>query len=295
MPPINRLTSEEQRRNRARDDQWEVSAHHRRRVTERILALAGPGNGRLCVLGAGNSNDLDVAALVARFREVHLVDIDGEALKRGLARQPLEQPRRGGQAAVHLHCVDLSSVWDSLDSLAGRQPQSDESLDELIARAANPDPPELGGEFDVVVSVGLISQLIDGVVRAAPATFPSFMELLLSVRSGHLRLLARLTVPGGHGLLITDFVSSATAPELAATTDAQLPQVAERLAASGNFFHGLNPVFLPELFRTDPILRSLVAEVTHCGYWVWDQRVRHYGVLAIEFKRTRAAQTRPAR
>ena len=35
---------------------------------------------RLCILGAGNTNDLDLAALLSTHREVHLVDIDSESL-----------------------------------------------------------------------------------------------------------------------------------------------------------------------------------------------------------------------
>jgi hypothetical protein len=277
---MNRLTAELHRRNQSRDNQWRVSAHHRRNVTERIMALAGTGGRRLCILGAGNGNDLELPTLAAAFREIHLVDIDGEALARGVARQ------FSGDAPVHLSSLDVTGVWDSLDALALGSPPSDEGLDELIRAAADPAPLPLGGPFDITVSVGLISQLIDGVVRAVPDTFPRFMELLLGVRTGHLRLLARLTAPGGHGLLITDYVSSATVPQLATMDDGQLGGLAEHLAAKGNFFHGLNPLFLPKLFENDPTLQSLIASVKHCGHWIWDQKSRLYAVMAIEFERS---------
>lgn len=277
---MNRLTAEQCRRNLARDDQWELSSCHRRNVTDRITALAAGRGGRLCVLGAGNSNDLDLPELVGAYKNVHLVDIDGDALARGAARQ-LATPE-----TVCLHGgIDLTGVWHSLAALPEESVGSGVGLDDLIVRAANPDLTGLPGPFDAVVSVGLISQLIEGVVMAAAETIPRYMELLLSVRSGHLRLLARLTAPGGLGLLITDFVSSATVPELPNTADADLGQLAERLAAAGNFFHGLNPLFLPTLFQQDPLLASLIAATTHRGYWLWHQRNRTYAVLAIEFQR----------
>jgi hypothetical protein len=283
---MNRLTAEQCRRNRNRDDQWKVSAHHRRNVTERIVSLAH--GGRLCVLGAGNSNDLDLPRLATVFDQIHLYDIDGEALSRGLARQfeTGGNTRRAAEqrATIHLHPgVDLTGIWDDLDTLS-IHPPTGAALDELIGRAANPPLP-LDGRFDVAVSLGLVSQLIDGVVRCAPESCPKFMELLLSVRSGHLRLLARLTAPGGHGLLITDFVSSATAAELATARDAELGALVDQLAAQGNFFHGLNPLFLPALFQQDPVLHNLIAGVTHRGFWIWNQRARQYAVLAIEFER----------
>ena len=282
QPPMNRLTAEQCRRNRSRDDQWELSSAHRRNVTDRISALAGDRGGRLCVLGAGNSNDLDLAGLVSAYDEVHLVDIDGEALRRGAQRQLVSTD------TVKLYGgVDVTGVWESLGELLAKEsPPSDAERENLVRRAATPDPLPLPAPFDVVVSVGLISQLIEAVVMAVPATCPKFMELLLSVRTGHLRLLAELTAPGGHGLLITDFVSSATVPELLGIADDQMARLAERLAAEGNFFHGLNPLFLPGIFEQDPTLQRLIAKTTHRGYWRWDQRNRAYAVLAIEFERT---------
>ena len=53
-------------------DQWAGFADHRRRVS----GLLATGPGRLCVLGAGNANDLDLATLLEVHREVHLVDLD---------------------------------------------------------------------------------------------------------------------------------------------------------------------------------------------------------------------------
>ncbi|HWB13124.1 MAG TPA: hypothetical protein VG826_28120 [Pirellulales bacterium] len=302
---MNRLTTEQRRRNKSRDDEWQLAENHRSQVTRRILALAGGGEGRLCILGAGNANDLDLRALTAAFREVHLVDVDGEALQRGVARQLPEESgladgnwqggdlrRAAGGAKIRLHpAVDVTGIWDTLAKL--ETTPADAAPAELLDRAANVGPLLLPGPFDVAVSAGLLSQLIDGVVLSLPPTSASFMQLLLSVRSGHLRLLARLTAPGGHGLLITDFVSAATAPELTSLSDDHVGELADRLAATGNFFHGINPVFLPQLFEQDSMLRSLISRVNHRGHWIWNQRSRRYAVLAIEFERRQSNSGTP--
>lgn len=283
---MNRLLSEQFRRNKNRDDQWLVAENHRKHVTGRILDLAGTGARRLCILGAGNANDLDLAALTSAFHEVHLVDIDGDALERGVARQSLKE--NGPQSAkIRLHpAVDVTGIWDELGALAQETSPADATFAELVDRSVSVASLPLPGPFDVTVSAGLLSQLIDGVVLCLPATSVHFMSLLLSVRSGHVRLLARLTQPGGYGLLITDFVSSATAPELATASDDRMGELAGRLAATGNFFHGINPVFLIRLFEEDPVLRPLIARVSQRGHWIWNQRSRQYAVLAIEFERS---------
>jgi hypothetical protein len=287
---MNPLISEQRRRNRSRENHWQLAENHRSHVTERILALAGTGEGRLCILGAGNANDLDLAALTAAFREVHLVDVDGDALTRGLNRQISEEDgpdRRCHRAKIRLHPgVDVTGLWDQLGALAQEALPGDATVADLVDRAANGPSLQLPGPFDVTVSAGLLSQLVDGVVLSLSATSAGFMPLLLGVRSEHLRLLARLTAPGGRGLLITDFVSSATAPQLATASDEQVGQLAARLATAGNFFHGINPVFLIRLFEEDSVLRTLVARVSHRGHWIWNQRSRQYAVMAIEFERS---------
>lgn len=273
----SRLAAEQARRNRARDGHWEASSGHRARVTECILSLAPKPPGRLCVLGAGNANDLDLHQLLATYAEVHLVDLDGEALQRGVDRQVPESER--GKLRLH-GGVDVTGICGRLDLL--NDPPSSE-WQRLADLALDPTSDIRPGPFDVVASTGILSQLIDMVVQSAPQTNPAFMPLLLNVRTGHLRSLARLTAPGGRGLLITDFVSSESVPELATIDEAELPALAERLASQRNFFHGLNPLVLPTLFDDDPVLRELVSSARHRGYWLWNQQSRIYAVLAIEF------------
>src|SRR4051812_14797742 len=95
------------RYNRNSDGCWQDFASHRTRQTE--LALQA-GGGRLAVLGAGNCNDLDLPALAERFREIHLVDLDREALERALGRQPPEV-----QQALVLHApVDVTGALEKL-------------------------------------------------------------------------------------------------------------------------------------------------------------------------------------
>src|SRR5512145_3246665 len=73
----------------------------------RLLLGAAPKGGRVCVLGAGNCNDLDLPELAEHFAEVHLVDIDEVALRTAVRGQSSEV-----KARIRPHVVDLSGILD---------------------------------------------------------------------------------------------------------------------------------------------------------------------------------------
>jgi hypothetical protein len=248
---MKRLAKHQAENNAAADaDCWERFGVHRARTTALVCPAPGPGPSRLCVLGAGNCNDLDLAALLRRHGEAHLVDLDAAALARGVERQGL-----AGHPAVRLHGgTDLTGA---LDALAGWSPASPVSEEELAACRVGPlrrARPALPGPFDVAASTCLLTQMIQCVVRALGEGHPRFVEVLRAVRAGHLRLLADLVAPGGTGVLVTDVVSSDTFPSLASVGEGQLPALLGRLVREGNFFHGANPAALASDFLADPAI-----------------------------------------
>ena len=107
-------------------------AGHRARLTAEIHARAPAGGaGRLCLLGAGNAGDVDLEALAADFAEVHLVDIDAEAVARAAARV---SPRARGRIVLHAP-VDLSGIFGRLDDWSRVAPAPAAIVDE----APSPD------------------------------------------------------------------------------------------------------------------------------------------------------------
>ena len=107
---FDRALRAEQRGNKEIRDLWQRYQGHRQQVTAAILALAPASGGRLCLLGAGNANDLDLEQLAGRFEEVHLVDIDAAALARASGRQtPAVRARLRSHAPV-----DVSGLYQQL-------------------------------------------------------------------------------------------------------------------------------------------------------------------------------------
>jgi hypothetical protein len=276
---MNRLTEFQQRANAQSASHWVLAADHRRRVMQRIECNA-PAQGRVLVLGAGNCNDLDLPRLLARFTEVHLVDLDDDALRQAVARQGVQNA-----PSLKLHGGhDLTGVWDSLDQLSTERPDP-ALLEKTLEYAARPRLTGVNGPFELVVSTCVLSQLIKGVADTLGEAHPQFLPMISAVRLGHLRLLADLAAPEGRMLVITDFVSSDSAPDVATAREEQLEDLSRRLLEKRNFFHGLNPSVLAHLWRSDAQLAAATANLQVASPWRWDFGARSYLVTAFEAMR----------
>jgi hypothetical protein len=284
-PTLASLLARQVAINRATDGNWSLYASHRARVTELTLAaLSRHPSGRICVLGAGNCNDLALAEVAGHTAEVHLVDADGAALERGLARAFSRRPPvSAGTARLVPHAgVELTGL------VPLPMGESQMSITAMVERALAGPTLTVGQPFDVVLSAGLLTQLISLPVGALEGGDPALTPVVLAVRTGHLRLLARLLRPGGHAVLITDVVSSDTTPGLLQATDEALPHLLSEALTRRNFFTGANPASLATVLRTDPWLATAATESSLVGPWRW--RVgpaRVYLAIALTFRRAK--------
>jgi len=277
---MNPLVTEQQRRNRESRNGWDLYAHHRDRVTSLLLdAAAYQPAGRLCVLGAGNCNDLDLQRLLVRFRQIELVDLDGDSLAVGCGQQGL-----GQDARIVLHPdVDLTGIYPGLSAFRTPAPSASE-IDALAAAARSAGFPMIPSAGDVVASVGLLSQLVDSILTTVPDPQRA-LPLIQSVRHRHLVLLAQQTRPGGTGVLVTEVVSSDTAEDLPTVPEHALPDFLADQLARRNFFTGLHPGVILESFRTASDLAELVDGVRAAPPWKWQFLSRTYAVAALIFRR----------
>lgn len=272
------LIQEQARRNTESDAAWELYASHRARVT-RLLLDARPVTGeRLCVLGAGNLNDLDVASLLSEFREIVLVDVDDAAIRRGLSRQGFSEDARARIVAP----VDVSGAFADLAALPNGA-SDDEVSRCLRAIVQHPDLGERA-RCDVVASIGLLTQLIDGVLRSIGESHPRSWELVSAMRSQHLRLMLAQVKAGGSAVLVTEVVSSDSCPELLSVSEDDLPSVLRRAIDARNFFTGTNPAALHQLLRSEAGIADRLANVRFTEPWRWPFLVRTYAVYGVTLR-----------
>src|SRR3954453_11140620 len=141
--PPKTLNDDQSRMNDSTRGQWDWYAAHRARI-ERLI-VPPTRDQRICILGAGNCNDLDLKWLVQAYGQVHLVDIDPAALDRAVHRQGVAIDR------LKLHApVDLTGIADQTAAWRGRS-VSEAEVERAAQTAAGSDIPTIPcSPFDLV-------------------------------------------------------------------------------------------------------------------------------------------------
>jgi hypothetical protein len=283
LPPalvnLHRLT------NRTTVGSWERYREHRRRVTD--LALSAGGE-TLALLGAGNCNDVDLALLTGRYREVHLVDVDREALRGAKARQPDDVA-----SSLVLHApVDLSGFLDRLPVFRTRNATALE-LGGLLEAGCERVLSAVPAKFDTIVSTCLLSQLMHGCYCGLGQGHPQLHLLGSAAAVVHLRSLVQLLSPGGTAILLTDTVSSETYPLDEESTAKDGAVLVEYLDESGKAISGTELSMLRNVVTEDPVVAPLLASSRVIPPWLWAIRER-MTLLVYGLSLTRRIERPPA-
>src|SRR5262245_27021270 len=250
-----------------------------REILERTPA---GGRGRACLLGVGNANDVDLEALAVRFAEIHLVDLDPDAVGRAIARVP---PPLRAPFTAHAP-LDASGLFDRLESWAAAPPEPG-ALDGIVADAVARVAGALPGPFDVVVSCSLLTQLQLVLLQVLGDSHPRFDELRTTLNRAHLRALGALLGPGGVALLVTDLTTSAIYPPLVHVDEgADLGKLMGDLIAAGHIIYAAHPGQLTSEMRRDPALKQAFEVRSPIGPWIWrNGPAQSLLVFAIEIRR----------
>lgn len=283
-PPASRAVQSQANANRSTQSHWNYFASHRARIQKLVLPEVGgvaSETSRLCVLGAGNCNDVDLNELARAFERVHLVDIDGAALNDAMRRQGVV-----GSGRIHLHGgVDLTGIADVFSAWEKNKPGADE-VDDAARRVAAATVPAVGGPFDVVLSPCLLSQLVGYASDVLGRSHPRRRNLLVALRTRHLRMLVDLLAPGGAGVVVCDVASSTGYPELLDVRRDKLPDLLDRLTYTDRGFDGLSPVAMKAALRDDPLIAPLLGPVQQVAPWLWQLGPRRtFLVYALRLRR----------
>jgi len=265
-PPPSKAVRLQTRANRSTRDHWTYFAPHRAQIQTLLLPpFHAPGTGRLCVLGAGNCNDIDLRVLSESFAEVRLVDIDGAALESAVRRQGVE-----GSPRLRLHGgVDLTGIAARFAAWERSPPAPADVRAAAREAVESPPPPQVVGPFDTVLSPCLLSQLVGYASDLLGKGHQLRRELLVALRTRHLRMLVDLLRPGGSAVLVCDVASSDGVPALGAERKPDLADLMNRLTYTGRHFDGLAPPAVEAALRSDPLIAPLLGHVQLVRPWLW--------------------------
>ncbi|MEP6652625.1 MAG: hypothetical protein ABJA82_04675, partial [Myxococcales bacterium] len=292
---VARTIQEQVETNRIALDYQDTHGRHRARLTAEIVARASSADestarGRLCLLGAGNAFDVDLEVLAAHFDELHLVDVDAEALARVGARVSAAVREK-----LRLHApVDVSGSWERLAEWA-RRPNPPVSIPPEIGPAVARVVAALPGPFDVVVSCCVLTQLQLVLLEEVGDRHPAFEPLRALINAVHVRVVAGLLSPAGRGLLVTDLTSDATYPldAIDADADPDLGKLMADLVSVGNVIHAAHPGLLSAEIRRDPVLSKQFEVRFPVGPWLWHNGPdRIFLVYGLEISRRAATGAR---
>lgn len=286
--PVSQREIERQKRSNSNAvHQHQAFAGHRRQLTELLMARPEAGAAsaegpRLCVLGAGNCGDLDLERLATRYRSIHLVDIDPDALERARARQAASTRA----VLVPVAPLDLSGMLGPLE----RWQRGQVTPDELLAhpeRTTLDVARALGGPFDVVVSACVLSQMHLAVRAVLSDAHPLFQAASYTLNLTHLRTLSLLARPGeGVALLVSDVATEQMAPLSGSRLRGDFRALLEHLLQTGAVFDAVRPDVLVGIACDDPRLVRELGLSSIVDAWVWQNGPRRaFLVYALELPR----------
>ncbi len=211
-----------------------------------------------------------------------LVDIDGQALKRGTTFQKVHDSPRVRQ----VESVDLTGLADRLLTWQNIKPTDPEVIE--CTRLAEVPPAALasriGGPFDVVLSPCVLSQLLTPLRDTLGEEHRGFIPLLNAIRARHFRLMLDLLSPGGRGVFASDLFSSATVNDLARVPTEKLPDLMRQRVAAGRIFSGLDPASIAGVLTRDGMIAPRIRQYHLIRPWLWHLGLsKTYLVHAITF------------
>jgi hypothetical protein len=277
---VTRARARIRKENSRAESAREIDIEHSQRLMSLVAEL--PQGDALCVFAAGNADELDLERLGTHFREVHLVDLDEQALARARDRQSAAV-----RSKIVLHeGLDASGLLEHLDDWGDCFPEHAE-LARVATEAAQNIVHSLGATFPAVISACVLNRFALPFQQSWLASRSHWSALLSTMRAIHLATLAGAARSGGRCLLAFDVASSLEMPALAEQRHRAPDELSEFVhdALDAGALH-LRPdpgMLVAQL--ASPGMRSLVSEPRLTDPWLRQRDARTELVYGVFFDR----------
>ena len=262
-------------------DDWTLFQGHRTHFSAALSACAPARPARLCILGAGKCNDVDLELLSERYSEIHLVDIDPPSVASAVARQT---PAVRAHVRPHVP-VDLAGLTNKRLAKWQRKPPTGAELEQWENGVVSATLARLPGPFDVVASACILTQISFAARQGLGERHPMLGAIRLALIAAHLRTLVGLTQAGGTSMFACDVASSTSYPALdSLAPDADLEAVLRAVVQGGSSYFAANPKLIIDTLRHRPELADHTGEPEQLLPWLWTgPHARTYLVYALRF------------
>ena len=252
---MSSILNVQRKRNLSTSQHWDYYEGHRRQVMSLLEEHQPKENGRICILGAGNCNDIELTLLTEWFDEVHLVDWDADSLQEGIKKQGI------APESVVLHTgIELTGIGHYVGRWKKATPSKGD-INQVISLLSEPLDIGIDTAFDVVLSSSLLTQLIELPIALLGLNHPRTEEVVLKIRAAHFRSDGNHSwLQSGTGLLVTELISSNTCKELFQCPEDRLSELYDQLIEEKRYFLGTNPHSLIPALLEDPFMASQVED-----------------------------------
>lgn len=250
---------------------------HRTTVMRLLPGSSAEGRrGSVCIVGAGKCHDVDLAELLGRHHEVHLVDRDIDAMKAGIDEQ-----RLSGSTRLRLHARDPGGIRESLLGYSG---SGDETKQEQMLQVAGSGDLKNLDRFEVVLSANCLPAMFLAAAGIIGFEHPQLDSVFRAIRRNHLSAVLDLVSPGGLALVTLEMVTSNDVPQLARTPENRLHELLGTPGVPERFHPGCNPAWIDELLCNDPEFTGRLSRYDISSIWL--KQYSAYAAACIAFRLT---------
>jgi hypothetical protein len=269
---------------------YKIYTNHREHSTSLILSQGQ--NGRLLIVGAGNCNDVDLVRLSRQFSEIHLLDIDEDALSHGIKQQLGSK-----KSNITIHVQDVTQFKDTYNTIIEKPYNSTINRGiKALQTLSFPSLPKYKEYFDVVVSQCMLSQLLAQICALrAKEKSKSKVRLIETISReiviAHLKELIAYLSKGCVGIVITDVVSNEGVGKI---SDKHMKEIlygcyhdkSSDIYGKNIFGTNIVSIFADHKNNLDSLAQLEIHNPMNAPFWKWDfSETRQYIVQSFVFKK----------
>jgi len=275
-----------------REERYEKSYPHRRRLTRWLCEGFEPQTARCCLIGPGCGAQVILQDLLTHFSHVCLIDIEQQNLERIFEDQPVDQERL--QTEVLHDFAGITSALEHLRERAREEELKFHDVQEGIEAAQNLAAWPVPSDFDIVLSTEGLGMVLSAAAAIVGHQHPSLPDFHHAIRTAHIRALLKTLKPQGYGMVVNQLTNSKVMPSLPKVPPDKLELVLSEVVQKGLAPIGVSPIQLRDMLLHDQGIKNDLSQVHMLAPWIFDTGTLQFAMSGVSFRKAAAANPDPS-